>query len=62
MSIRDYFTEIRNRIKDVDNEIESTDKEVDEFIGFVNSHQLFDKPLDFKRKLYSLQYRFSVLI
>jgi len=54
MSLRDYFTEIRERIKDVDKEIESTDNKIDEFIEFVNSPQLFDKSLDFKRRLYSL--------
>ena len=62
MSLRDYFSEIRNRIKDVDNEIESADKEIDGFIEFVNSPRLFNDSLEFKRRLYSLQSRFSVLI
>ena len=62
VSLRGYFDEIKARIKTVDDEINSANKEIDEYIEFVNSPGLFEKPLEFKKRLYSLQSRFSVLI
>jgi hypothetical protein len=62
MSLRSYFDEIKARINDVDKEIKDADKEIDGYINFVNSPDLFEKPLEFKKRLYSIQSRFSVLI